>query len=371
MYSHQYYDIRNEAGYSGARNLLRINKKNNLAENKEERSKILNFLSNSDTYTLHKPVRYKFKRLYYAPSNIDDVWQIDLDVLINFEKYNDGYCYIMGVIDVLSKFVWVEVLRDKKMTSISSAFEKILNRSNGRKPFLLQSDAGSEFIGSALQKILKKNNIKFATVRNNDVKAAVIERFFRTLKSRMWRYFTHKNTKRYVDVIQDFIYSYNNIKHSTIKMIPNEVNLYNASIAHENMIAKFKNRKSEKTPKFIVGDHVRISRTKATFEKSYEAGWSEEILKVARILKRQRIFIYEIVDLNNKLIDAIFYKEELNLVGKERLAQDQEFIINKIIKSRGKGNNKQFYVSWIGYPTSFNSWIKASDLKNLNNGTRG
>lgn len=153
MYSHQYYDAKNEAGYSGARNLIRINKKNNSKENKKEKERILNFLSIQDTYTLHKPTRSKFKRLFYLPSNIDDVWQIDLAVLVNLQKYNDGYCYIMAVIDVLSKFVWVEVLRDKKMTSIAQAFEKILKRSNGRKPVLLESDSGSEFIGSALQKI--------------------------------------------------------------------------------------------------------------------------------------------------------------------------------------------------------------------------
>ena len=178
----------------------------------------------------------------------------------------------------------------------------------------------------------------------------------------MWRYFTHKNTKRYVDVIQDFVYSYNNTKHSTIKMIPNEVNLFNASLARENMLSKFKNRKPEKKPKFSVGHFVRISRTKATFEKSYEAGWSEEI---SRVINRQGIFIYKLVDLKNEVIDAIFYKEELNLVGKERVGQDKEFIINKVIKSRGVGKSKQLFVSWVGYPNSFNSWIKASDLKQI------
>ena len=78
-----------------------------------------------------------------------------------------------------------------------------------------------EFIGSAMQKVLKKNDIKFNTTRNNDTKCCIIKRFLRTLKERMWRYFTRKNTRRYIDVIQDFVYLYNNTKHSTIKMIPN------------------------------------------------------------------------------------------------------------------------------------------------------
>lgn len=131
------------------------------------------------------------------------------------------------------------------------------------------------------------------------------------------------------------------------------------------MLSKFKNRKPEKSAKYSVSDFVRISRSRQTFEKAYEAGWSEEIFKISRILQRQGIFIYELVDLNNDPVDAIFYKEELNLIGKERLDQNQEFIINKIIKTRGTGRNKQVFVSWKNYPSSFNSWIKASDLKNI------
>ena len=179
MYSNQYYNIRNEAGYGGARNIIRINKKENPKENKKEKERINSWLSTQDTFTLHRTLKGRFNRLHYTPSNIDDTWEIDLAVLVNLQKYNDGYCYIMGVIDILSKFVWVEVLKDKKMTTVAEAFEKILKRANDRKPLLLRADLGSEFIGSALQKTLKKYDIKFSTTKNNDVKAACIERFFR------------------------------------------------------------------------------------------------------------------------------------------------------------------------------------------------
>ena len=74
MYSDQCCNTVNEAGYTGARNLIRINKKNDSKRNKEEKERIYKFLSNQDTYTLHKPVRRKFQRLYYLPSNIDDIW---------------------------------------------------------------------------------------------------------------------------------------------------------------------------------------------------------------------------------------------------------------------------------------------------------
>ena len=47
------------------------------------------------------------------------------------------------------------------------------------------------------------------------------------------------------------------------------------------------------------------------------------------------------------------------------MKKNQELIIDQVMKSRGVGKNKQLFVSWQGYPKKFNSWIKASDLKNI------
>ncbi|EZA62613.1 hypothetical protein X777_07427 [Ooceraea biroi] len=56
-----------------------------------------------------------------------------------------------------------------------------------------------------MQKVLEENDVRFRVARNPDVKATVVEHFKRTLKERMWRYFTHKNTRRYVDVLQNIV----------------------------------------------------------------------------------------------------------------------------------------------------------------------
>jgi len=123
---------------------------------------------------------------------------VDLRVIRN---YNDNYGYLLVVIDVFSKFAWVEKLRDKTTASIAKALAYILSRSNGRRPIVLQTDRGKEFIGTATQLFLKNANIGFQVARNPDVKGAVIERFNRTLKERIWRYFTYTRNKRYIDVL--------------------------------------------------------------------------------------------------------------------------------------------------------------------------
>ena len=86
----------------------------------------------------------------------------------------------------------------------------------------VQTDAGVEFTNRAFKSTLKKQNIHFY-VTFSENKAAVVERFNRTLKSRMWRYFTHNNTYRYGDVLQELVSGYNASPHKGVGMAPIEV----------------------------------------------------------------------------------------------------------------------------------------------------
>lgn len=368
-----YYVPSHYAGYSATENLSRAAKPN------FTRNDVVEWLKSQDAYTLHRPVRRKFPRLHYNVSNIDDLWEADLIDIRNLKSYNDGYSYLLVIIDVLSKFVWVEPLRDKTATCVTKAFQRILLRNKERRPVYLQTDKGKEFIAQPVQKFLKEKDIRFRTARNPDVKAAVVERFNRTLKERMWRYFTHKNTRRYIDVLQDIVRAYNHTRHTSIKMQPAAVTRENARIARENMnrrwkvndddddnnIEKKKKKHSDKQKaKYNQGDLVRVSRAKVVFEKGYEAKWSEEIFRIHRVLEWRKPRVYELSDLAGENIDGIFYEQELTPVNKD--LQGEEFIVERVIKSRGRGNNKQLLVSWQGYPSKFDSWIPASSLRSLN-----
>jgi len=358
-----YYDPGHYAGYSAVDNLTRAAKTLNFS-----RKAVTRWLESQDPYTLHRPIRRKFPRLHYNVTNIDDLWEADLIELRNLKSHNDGFSYLLVVIDVLSKYAWVEPLRDKTSERVVEAFQRVLARSEGRVPVYLQTDKGKEFIARGMQKFLEENGIRFRVARNPDIKAAIVERFNRTLKERMWRYFTHKNTRRYVDVLQDIVRAYNLTRHSSTKMQPAIVTRENARIARENISRRWKRdtrekRRRGKRAKYRVGDLVRISRAKAVFEKGYEARWSEEIFRIRRVLDWRKPLVYELCDLADEVIDGIFYEEELARV--EKNLQNEEFIVDRVLKSRGRGNNKQLLVSWRGYPAKFNSWIPASDLTAL------
>ena len=100
------------------------------------------------------------------------------------------------------------------------AFQTIL--SSGRKPNKLQTDQGTEFLNHVFQKFLRENNIDFFTV-NSRLKASVVERFNRTFKNKVYKYFTAKNILSYIDVLPKLVKSYNNTYHCSIKMKPSQV----------------------------------------------------------------------------------------------------------------------------------------------------
>lgn len=107
MFDAQYYDPANPVGYAGANLLIEANKY------RATKKDIEKWLSNQDTYTLHKPVNRLFPRLHYNVNNIDDLWECDLIDYKSLQTYNDKNCYVFIVIDVLSKFVWCEPLLTK------------------------------------------------------------------------------------------------------------------------------------------------------------------------------------------------------------------------------------------------------------------
>ena len=159
-------------------------------------------------YTLHKPVRRRFPTLRVQVWGMDHQWVADLAEVQRLAKHNGGTRYLLTVLDVLSKYAWVEPLKDKTGRSLAQAWERLLQRAHPRRPRQLQTDQGKEFYNCPFQQVLKKHAIHhFSTY--GDTKASVIERFNRTLKERLYRYLTAANTLKFVDVLPQVVQGYN------------------------------------------------------------------------------------------------------------------------------------------------------------------
>lgn len=327
-----------KTGYTGVQPLVK--------RAKASKMKTIKWLELQPSYTLHKPARRQYTRNKVLVSYIDEQWQADLVDLQSLSKYNDNYRYLLTCIDIFSKYAWAIPLKTKHSKNIIDAFDYIFMQ--GRKPEKIQSDAGTEFINAQFQKFLEKNNVNFF-VTKSEMKASVVERFNRTLKERMWRYFTKNNTYRYIDIPDDLVFGYNNTKHTTIDIEPANVNADNEPKILERA---FKIQKNEQNFKYNVGDRVRVSKVKGIFEKGYVPNWSEETFVVVKRINRNP-HVYKIKDEMGEVLEGIFYEQEIQKVN----FIDDIYIIEKVMKTRKRQGKYQYLVKWRGYTEKFNSWV--------------
>jgi len=269
-----YTNVNLPGSFSGIRGFLENNK------NKFDKKEVEKTFLDNDTYTLHKSIKRKIPTNKFFVPDIDDTWQIDLiDVQkLKNKQYSQNFSYILVIIDVLSKYAWAEPMKDKTAEEAKKALEKILERSSPRKPKRIYSDHGNEFMG-VFAEYLKKQNIQQLFTRTK-YKASIAERFNRTLKEKLFRYFTHNKTKKYVDILQKMVNSYNNSFHHSIKDKPGNINESNKNKVICNLYSNIVDPNPEIDYidfKFKVGDYVRIPVLKKQFEKGYTPNWSKEI----------------------------------------------------------------------------------------------
>ena len=184
---------------------------------------VRNFLSGESSYTLHRQVRKHFKRNPTYVSGIDQQWQADLADMQALSRANHGVRYLLTCIDVFSKYAWAIPCKAKSASEMVIAFRTLFKQSHPRRPVRLQTDKGKEFLNAQVQCLLRDTYHVQHFYSWSDQKAAVVERFNRTLKSRMWRYFSAKQTNHYLDVLPKLLQAYNHSYHRSIGTMPANV----------------------------------------------------------------------------------------------------------------------------------------------------
>ena len=294
---------------------------------------------------LHKPIRRKFNKRRVLVSGVDKIWAADLADMKAFSKYNQGYNFILVVIDIFSKYGWTIPLKNKEGKTVAEELKTIFKE---RKPEKMWVDKGKEFYNKDVKDLIELYSTE------NEETSSVVERWIRTMKEKMWKYFTDNNTYIYMDILPDLVNDYNKTRHSSIKMTPVEASKKKNELTVWRNLYPDRLKIHDINPKFSVGDKVRISKKKKTFEKGYITRWTEEIFTITKI-KHTSPVTYKIADLNGEEIDGTFYEPELQKTSQ------QLFRIEKVIE---KGKKKSL-VKWKGYSDKFNSWIDDKDIVNL------
>jgi hypothetical protein len=191
---------------------------------------------------------------------------------------NKGYKYILTCVDV--------PLKNKQTHTIINAIQAVF----------IWCDKGSEFINKRVTSFLKPIQVYHTF---SEFKAAPIESFNRTIKTRMW-----------IDRLPKLMHTYNHTIHSSIGMKP-----YKA-IHREKKLLRLQSERAQKSPsyepKLKLGDVVRLAKSKGSFHKGYEAKWTKELFVIAGV-QYTKPPTYRIEDKDGELIQGSFYEQILNL----------------------------------------------------------
>jgi hypothetical protein len=340
-----------------------------------KRGHVYEFLTTMPVYTKHRQVVRKYKQLATVAPGLHTIWQADLSDMRKIASDNDGNGYFLVCIDCLSRQMFVEKMQRKTATETIRAFQAIFERAKCT-PWRIVSDAGREFTGRESQNFFRSLDITHHCMYTSpDWHAGMAERANRTIKERLYRYMTHYQTKRWVDVVQKVVTGINRSPCSSIgNRRPIDVTFKNGVELHRELLNKEIGERSGRRyrqRRFTVGDLVRIEKYKHRFEKGYTGNFTTELFSVCEVRQWPPPFTYRVADSNGEVILGWFYAQDLSLVRvnppassssyhhKQTLEYEEPiWSIEQVLdKKKRKGGVVYCLVKWKGFPTSENSWI--------------
>ena len=286
----------------------------NVASAPSYSAKIADFLRQNDTHGVYRRIiKKKFPRRKVIARFPFEVCMADLIEYPQYKHANNGYCFILIMIDCFTKMLYAAPMKKKNKEWTSDAFESIFNNFE-TYPINLVTDGGLEFFNSSVRKVFDSYGINhYKTPTKTKWKASMAERVIRTLKSRLERYFKANETKKWINVLNQFVENYNSVPHSAHGLPPQDVDSDNREYVYKQL---YPNKDLTVVCKLKIGDRIRKIREKTEFEKGYTENWSQEIYVIADKRQSQTVCWYKIKSLDGKLLPGIYYYYQLNLVSR-------------------------------------------------------
>lgn len=229
------------------------------------------FIKQQEVAQVYKQIPRPKVFRHIVASGIDAQWQADLIDLPKLAKVNNGYRYILTIVDIYSRYAWCIALKNKSGKQVAQAFKDLASKPppHGRSPSVLVTDNGKEFLNKHLREVLERDNVYHRTNEAGDHNhMGIIERFNRTIKTILEKYRSATGNKNWVNVIEEIVEGYNNSFHATTKRRPVDV---------ASGLQDPEQREQVTFKPLDIGTSVRTLINRKQFDKGYEARWTKKI----------------------------------------------------------------------------------------------
>lgn len=348
-----YVDPSHPTAFSSPLRIQRFYKKHKgIYYSRKEIEKILGSL---DAYNLHREVKkVRIRNPIFVYEKREQI-QMDLIDISRYKDSNKGVCFLLVAIDCFTRKAFVRPLQDKTAISTLAAIKDIFNTMQP-PPRAVLFDRGREFVNKNVDKYLEDKKIK-RILPSSELKAAMAERFNRTLRDIIFPYLDENDTDKYIDKLDEMVESYNNREHSSLLgMTPNEAEKDENSgkVLCALNIKYTKALESRKEPRFSIGQTVRVANGVGDkFKRGYNARFNLEHYKIIDVNTRLPIPMYTLKSENNgEVLEGGFYENEITPIYGDVYKM-------KVIKTRIRNKKKEFLVRWKGFDDRHDSWIPA------------
>jgi hypothetical protein len=350
-----YYDPLQPGSYSGLNKFWKAIKSDN--HYNLTYKQVSTWLKKQESYVRHQPPPKVYPHQKILMSSMDEQWDADLLSMDQFARKNSGYKYLAIFIDIFSRYLWVEPMKTKTGGEMVQVLARVFKK--GRKPFTMRTDRGTEYTNNIVQHYLKREGVHHF-VAYNPIHASYAERVIRTLKGKIYRYFTDRQTHRYIDDLQDIVDGYLETVHNTIDTRPKDITAKNEQDIYE-MLYLPQQIAEEKKPvkyKFEIGDKVNLLMDRGTFNKGYKETYFQEIFEIVR-RTRTHPPRYKLGDLLQEEVNGSFYEPQLVRVTYNT---DGLYRIEKVVRYRKNEKGREALVRWQGFPPKFDTWLDVESI---------
>lgn len=323
-------------------------------------------LEHIEGYTLHR--EYKKPRVYnpyYVHGRREQV-QADLIDISQISRENDGVKFLLLLIDIFTKRVWVYPLRNKSGIAVSTALRSWLDGLR-TSPQKFMTDRGLEFKNRLVQRLLRRRGIEWQPALGT-LKAAIAERANKSLQLLLYKYLTEKETLRYVDKLPGFVDTYNKRGHRTLEGMspieadkPRNENRVRA-IFHQRYAEIGRHRKSSLP--FRVGDLVRLKtlakKAVSSSARAYAEQFHGEYYRIVRINRTLPVALYYLKSLDTgERLQGGLYANEL-----QRQRGDL-WKIERVLGRRTRRGVREIKVKWKNFGNRWNEWIPETNVQRV------